>query len=194
MFMMLWYSFNVLNAVNRSKIDSHQYSRTINTIVPKIWLTDLEDKFQSRIFLINTKTLKRIKLFFVKCGFKILKFKDLVYDLIIYKLLKNENVNKNIIYFKIIFQQKSFDNYKINKIFNDNYDLFPIVLFISVAYNCIKSLTNKILNYRQTVFTDLVTTLNYVCNNGNYDDYIDAFHDHVLTGDLKIISNKMLRF
>lgn len=45
-------------------------------------------------------------------------------------------------------------------------------------------------SYIQTAFTGVDTALNCVCNSGNYGDYIDVFHGHVLIGDLNMISNK----
>lgn len=57
---------------------------------------------------------------------KKLQFEVLLNDLVNFKLINKNNVVKNIIYFKVMFQQKSFDNLNLNKICKNIYVLFPL--------------------------------------------------------------------
>ena len=69
------------------------------------------------------------------------------------------------------------------------------LLYIVLA----KTIRNKILNYKETVSsTDTNDDITYgtgiaECDCQQHKDFVDENHGHVLTGDLRIITNSKLR-
>lgn len=159
--------FNEVVVINRGKRGSHKFSKSINYIIPSIWIKELEEKFiytynikfvKAEIFKLKLNKVKGLKISFDTFKFKNVQFRDLVCDLINYRLLKCNDVESDIIYFKVKFQQKSFDNLNFNKIFKDIYNLFPIKKSkISIAYFYNNPLSTKICNYKEVAFANNVS-------------------------------------
>lgn len=60
-----------------------------------------------------------------------------------------------MIYFLIKFQNKSFKNSNINRVFRDIYNLFPLKdCIISFVYTNCNPLNIKFFNYKQTAFSE----------------------------------------
>ena len=105
----------------------------------------------------------------------------------------------------LFFLNKVFDYISLSLILHlDNVkDLFPDKLNIdeppSDVYNLGKTIRNKILNYKETISSidandDLTYRTNMVeCDCKHCKDFVDKSQNHVLTGDLRIITASKLR-
>ena len=107
--------------------------------------------------------------------------------------------------FQFFFHYKLFDYINLSSIPHLDIvkNLFPDKLKIdgppSVVYSLGKTIRSKISNYKETVsFIDKNDGITYdtiiiECGCQQNKDFVDENHGHVLTGDLRIITNSKLR-
>ena len=105
----------------------------------------------------------------------------------------------------VFFHNKGFDYINLGSILHLDIvkNLFPDKLKIDeppyVIYKFGKIIRNKIINYKETVSsTDINDDLTYgtgivKCDCQQHKDIFDENHGHVLTSDLRIITNSKLR-
>lgn len=165
----LFKNFNKLFRVKRGKRGSHKYSKIINLFVPLIWITELEEYLKNfysvkyvkdAVFKLSNKSIGKLKNCLDKYNFTNKQFKDLLSDLINFKYVGRFN-KANVIYFKMLFQQRSFDQFNFNRIFNKLSYLFPIYnCSVSVAFNYKLPISNRLFNYRQFAFSGLTVSQN----------------------------------
>ena len=98
----------------------------------------------------------------------------------------------------VIFHNKGFDYINLSSIFhldtveNLLHDKLKIDEPPSVVYSLGKTIRNKILNYKKAV-SSIDTNYDIECDSQQHKDFVNENHGHVLTGDLRIITNSKLR-
>ena len=104
----------------------------------------------------------------------------------------------------MLFDNKGFDYINLRSILHLDIvkNLFPDKLkideFLSVAYSLGKTLRKKISNYKETApSSDTNDDVTYgtgivECDCQQHKDFVDENHDHVLTGDLRILRDSKL--
>lgn len=195
---------NNLILVKRGCRGSQKYSTAINCVIPDVLLGKLENEFVStlnvkfvktEIFKLKIKTIKKLKIACNSFKFSNKQFKDLLLDLVAYKLHSKELGNKSVSYFTVSFLQKSYENLKLNKCFSNASCYFPIKNSqVSVAFKYINPFSSKLFNYRQTAFSVTDDSVTCCCSNDEYIKYVDEFYGHVITGNLDILKNKNVRY
>ena len=106
--------------------------------------------------------------------------------------------------FPIFFDNKGLDHIKLASILNDNdvQNLLPPILKNqeppSVVYRLGNTIRNKIFNYKETVSAiDINDTETFGTGLATCDchdsEFVNEHHQHVVTGDLRIIQNGKLR-
>ena len=116
------------------------------------------------------------------------------------KVRKDDDFDSEFI--PILLKHKNIDKMTINKIFNSNLSHFPRSKLSRkyqndkfrhvVCYKYSKPIRNKVLNYF-SVFENNSEFNNIDCCCEDYSNFIDHNVGHVLTGNLKIISNRKVR-
>ena len=114
---------------------------------------------------------------------------------------RKNSVKENNEFVPILLANKNIDNIGINYIFNKHKLLFPVNKLpkrycnddfkFSTCYKYQKPIRNKVLNYCNVVNDTDDSNVKCCCND--YLEYIDRSCGHVLTGNLRIISNRNLR-
>ena len=101
----------------------------------------------------------------------------------------------------MFFHNKGFDCINLSSILQlgNVKNLFPDKLKIdelpSVVYSLGKTIRDRILNYKETACSidtngDITYSTDIVqCDRQQHKDFVDENHGHVLTGDLRIITN-----
>lgn len=160
--------FNKFIRINRGKRGSRVNSKNNNNIIPVIFLRTLEKRFmdsfdivyiKNSIFSLRVKTLNKVKLICNYFKFKNIHFKDLVCDLVDFRLLKHSKPEVKKIFFTVHYQQKSFDRLNLNDIFKNFAFSFPISnchIIPSFKYN--KPFSKKVFNYRQLALNDNIVS------------------------------------
>jgi hypothetical protein len=168
---------------------------------------------RKKLSALDTKTLKTIwNLTAYNNIFhddKFVRWQDLVLDIIDTKIYKplpaKDKKPPSKFKLRIQFVNKGLDFIKIRKIIKSDEvtSLLPTGLpdddkVPSVLHKLEPTIRNKIFNYRQTVndidFSGLNTlgTDSEECDCKN-SSFLDAHHNHIVTGDLRIIKNTLLR-
>ena len=140
------------------------------------------------------------------CSDKNLRWLKLVIDIFLTKVYEEEPKKKRAPQhiLPIFFDNKGFEFIKLSRILHDEdvIGLLPQQLrnddVPSIVYSLSSTIRNKIFNYKATVndidFSDSVSygtgIIECDCKNS---PFVDANHQHVVTGDLRIISNSPLR-
>ena len=128
---------------------------------------------------------------------------DLVWDMINFKLYRNKqkkksktkNYNFSI---PIYFWGKNLETLNFSKILRSIKNIFPNKEVPFIIFNRSKTIGKTIFNYHKVI--EEVCVENWKsgnnnmcdCNNPKYDDYRDPYHQHIITGRLKVIENKEL--
>ena len=105
----------------------------------------------------------------------------------------------------MFFHNKGFNYINLNSILHlgNAESLFPDKLKTdeppSVVYSLGKTIRNNVLNYKETASSndtneDITDAADIVeCDCQQHKDFVDENHGHVLTGDLRIITNSKLK-
>lgn len=193
---------NKYRSIKRGRRGSHRNSYKNKFIVPHLFIRNLENEFissynvnriKSSVFSIRVRVLKKI---FAACSnfkFQNAFFKDLILDLLHFKLKHLTNTHIDNVYFVLTFQQKSFGHLQFAKVFNKFSNIFPVNnIHISISFKYNKPFSSVVYNYRQIV-DSANDNFECACNNSLYSRFIDLNHGHVITGDLSIIGNINIR-
>ena len=136
-----------------------------------------------------------------------IRWHDLILDIIDTKIYKPLPVKDKIpqprFKLRILFVNKGLDFIKIRKIIKSDEvtSLLPSCIadkdrIPSVLHKLEPTIRNKIFNYRQTVeaidFSDPSTFRDMECDCAN-SPFLNDHHKHIVTGDLRIIENKLLK-
>lgn len=186
---------------SRGKRGTHKFSKSINNIVPSLWLANLQCSFdsclnvnivKSKIFTLNSKNIKKINSILGTFKFSNSQFKGIVCDLVKFRLSNIKSFD-NLLYFTIDFQQKSFSNLNISKILHDNLNIFPIKnCKIIPSFKYCRTLGSILFNYRNTVL-DAEDCNSCNCCNFVNTPFFDDYHKHIITGNLNFIDNDRIR-
>lgn len=156
--------FNTKRKIYRKFRGPHTRSRHINLLQPKNWINILErdflsnfkvQKIKTSVFSLKLRTLGKINASFPEYNFNNLHFKDILYDLITFRLKTLVSFNKEMVYFTLLYQQKSFDEFNLGQIIKNLNPFFPIKdINISPAYRYTTPLSKLIYNYREITYLD----------------------------------------
>ena len=104
---------------------------------------------------------------------------------------------------KLNFVNKGLEQLKLSKILNspEITSHLPETLTdtdqrVMISYKLKNPIRNKILNYKQTVFSIESSDPNYLDNlpcECASSEFCNVDHDHIITGDLRLIENSKLR-
>ena len=169
-----------------------------------IYLQDFSNKFSINnlkywIFSLKKKYIIQVFEHFKNNLTKNMHFNYLVLDLIItraYYLKINLNKPKDLVtkYCVIHFCNPVLNNINFHKIYSDLYEVFPIDnVLIKNAFNYSLPVGRKIFNYNYIAKNFDKFMEDSFCNCNKYSKYIDQHHGHVITGDLNIVDNSLLR-
>ena len=120
----------------------------------------------------------------------------LIEDLCFYKLHKGtHNVNKYKTFLTIFYSNKLIDYINVGKLFrsSESFNSFPassdLLKNTGISYKYSPTIRNTFTNYKETVNS---VNKNSICVCHLYPQFIDAYHGHVITGDINIIGNPNL--
>lgn len=120
------------------------------------------------------------------------------YRLFLFKKKKKQHRRTNFV--KIYFQNKVVEKLELSSIFRKHMDAIPSSFKCkdspTVLYQLSSSIGSTVFNYKEVV--NNVNTNDWKYGNNNvcdceHSDFRDSHHQHVVTGDLRVITNSKLR-
>jgi hypothetical protein len=128
---------------------------------------------------------------------------NLMLDMINYRILlskKKKKQTRRTNFVKVFFQSKEVEKVNLGSIFRKHLEAIPSSFKHTdpptVLYQRSKPISSTIFNYKHVV--DNVNTDDWKYNNNHTCDceksvFCDTHHQHIVTGDLRVITNKKLR-
>ena len=103
---------------------------------------------------------------------------------------------------KIVFSDKHIQDINLSRIFRDKSVLNALPDTVpnirpTVVYSYLKPIRNKIFNYKETIndlnVSEFIENYNNTHCDCEHSNFKDAHHNHIITGNLDIIENDMLK-
>lgn len=156
--------FNNKRIINRNNRGSGIRSFQINLLEPHIWIKTLESDFistfsvhkiKTAVFALKIRTINKIKKHCSNYNFSNTHFKDVFNDLLDFRSKTIKHPDGEKVYFTLLYQQKSFDEFKLGQLIKQISPFFPIKnVNISITYRYTTPLSKKFYNYREITNLD----------------------------------------
>ena len=212
----IYSNFNFVknNRTKRGSGKNKTMYNTNETFDPVKFISDLVDATTDSICKQTRKSIMKLKIENIRklliytakeiyTSIKLYSYNEyllyVIKDLCLYKLISSHNIkikNKSNKFIVVEYQNVLVDKINLGKIIHLKtiHELFPITnkLYsqpgISYAYS--HTIRSRITNYQKSLVN---ADTNILCSCKDYPEFVDDYHNHVITGDLDIITNTAIK-